>query len=73
MASVKTTVPVDSGTSVRIKTSNIPAFVAGNLAQSAFEAIHRAWENPEIQADYQHWKANRQQCRSERRANEASS
>lgn len=55
-----TTVPVDSGTPVQINTGDIPAFVAVNLAQAAFEAIHRAWENPEIQADYQRWKAERQ-------------
>lgn len=54
------TVPVDSGTSVQINTGDIPAFVAVNLAQAAFEALHRAWENPEIQADYQRWKAERQ-------------
>lgn len=59
MASTKIAVPVDSGTPVRIKTGSIPAFVAGNLAQSAFTAIHKAWENPEIQADYQRWKAER--------------
>lgn len=55
----KITVPVDSGTPVQIKTSNIPAFVAVNLAQSAFTAIHKAWENPEIRADYERWKAER--------------
>lgn len=61
MASTKKmAVPVDSGTQVQIKTSDIPAFVAVNLAQAAFEALHRAWENPEIQADYQRWKAERQ-------------
>lgn len=60
MASAKKiAVPVDSGTPVQINTSDIPAFVAVNLAQAAFEALHRAWENPEIQADYQRWKAQK--------------
>ena len=66
------TVPVDSGTPVHIKTSDIPAFVAVNLAQAAFEAIHQAWENPETQADYQRWKAARQ-GRVERTPHEATS
>lgn len=61
MASTKKmAVPVDSGAPVQINTGDIPAFVAVNLAQAAFEALHRAWENPEIQADYQRWKAERQ-------------
>lgn len=52
MASTKKmAVPVDSGAPVQINTGDIPAFVAVNLAQAAFEALHRAWENPEIQAD----------------------
>lgn len=69
----KTTVPVDSGTQVQIETSDIPAFVAVNLAQAAFEALHRAWENPAIQADYQRWKAERERSRVERTAHEATS
>lgn len=53
------TVPVDSGTPVKIKTSDIPAYVAMNLAQAAFNALHRAWEDPAIQADYRRWLAER--------------
>ena len=60
-----TTVPVDSGTPVQINTSDIPAFVAVNLAQAAFEALHRAWENPAVQADYQRWKAQKMKERRE--------
>ena len=55
-----TTVPESSGTTVHINTSDIPAFVAVNLAQAAFEALHRAWENPAIQEDYRRWKAERE-------------
>ena len=54
-----TTVPVDSGTPVHINTSDIPAHVATNLAQALFEAIHREYENPEVQADYRRWKEER--------------
>ncbi len=53
-------VPVDSGTPVQIRTSDIPAFVAVNLAQAAFEALHRAWDDPAIREDYERWKVARQ-------------
>ncbi len=68
----KTTVPVDSGTPVKIRTGDIPALVTMNLAQAAFEAIHRAWENPVIREDYERWKAERQ-GRVERKPHEATS
>lgn len=54
-----TTVPVESGTTVHIKTGDIPAHVATNLAQALFEAIHREYTDPEVQADYQRWRAQR--------------
>lgn len=61
MASTKKiAVPVDSGTQVQVNTGDIPAFVAVNLAQATFEALHRAWENPAIREDYEWWKAERQ-------------
>lgn len=60
-----TTVPVDSGTQVHINTSDIPAHVATNLAQAVFEAIHREYADPEVQADYQRWKAERERSRVE--------
>lgn len=50
-----TTVPVDTGTPVHINTSDIPAHVATNLAQAVFEAIHRVYADPEVQADYLRW------------------
>lgn len=67
----KTTVPVDSGTPVHINTGDIPAYVAVNLAQAASAAIHRAWENPEIRADYERWKEERRRSQKERTAHEA--
>lgn len=54
-----TTVPVDTNTPVHINTGDIPAHVATNLAQAVFEAIHREYEDPEVQADYQRWKEER--------------
>ena len=63
-----TTVPESSGTTVHINTSDIPAHVATNLAQALFEAIHREYEDPEVQADFQRWKAERQRQRETARA-----
>jgi len=63
-----TTVPESSGTTVHINTSDIPAHVATNLAQALFEAIHREYEDPEVQADFQRWKAERQRQRDTMRA-----
>ena len=54
-----TTVPVNTGTPVQISTGDIPAHVATNLAQAVFEAIHREYMDPAIQADYQRWKEER--------------
>ena len=50
--------PVPVGT-VRIETRRIPASVGENLAQTALRAIQRDFTNPDIQADYQRWKAER--------------
>lgn len=55
----KVAVPVDSGTQVHINTGEIPAYVATNLAQAVFEAIHRDYMDPQTQADFQRWKAER--------------
>lgn len=54
------TVPEGSGTTVHINTSDIPAHVATNLAQALFEAIHREYDDPEVRADFERWKAERQ-------------
>lgn len=59
-----TTVPIDTGTPAQINTGSIPAYVATNLAQALFEAIHRAYNDPAIQEDYQRWKAEREQRQS---------
>lgn len=53
------TVPEGSGTTVHINTSDIPAHVATNLAQALFEAIHREYDDPEVRADFERWKAER--------------
>lgn len=54
------TVPEGSGTTVHINTSDIPAHVATNLAQALFEALHREYDDPEVRADFERWKAERQ-------------
>ena len=53
-------VPVNPGTGIKIRTADIPANVGTDLAQSAFEAIRKAYADPAIQAEYQRWKAARE-------------
>ncbi len=55
------TVPVASGTPVKIRTGDVPAHVAVNLAQTLFEALHREYSDPEVQADFQRWKEERRE------------
>lgn len=45
---------------VHIEVGSIPAHAATNIAQVVFEAIHRDFEDPAIQADYMRWKAERE-------------
>lgn len=52
-------VPVNPGTGIKIHTADIPAHVGTDLAQTAFEALRRDYSRPEIQAEYQKWKAAR--------------
>ena len=42
-----------------LDTAQIPAHVARNLAQAAHRAILRDWNDPEIRADFERWKAER--------------
>ena len=42
-----------------LDTAQIPGHVARNLAQVAHRALLRDWDNPEIRADYERWKAER--------------
>lgn len=51
-------VPIGAG-AVHINTGSIPAHVGQNIAQVALRAIQRDYANPEVQADYQRWKAAR--------------
>lgn len=50
---MKNTVTVDA--SIQIDTGEIPSFVSKNIAQSVFQAIHSAWENPQTKEDYARW------------------
>ncbi|MDE6260381.1 MAG: hypothetical protein K2M42_05895 [Oscillospiraceae bacterium] len=40
-------------------TKDIPSSVRFTLAQAAFEAIRRDFEQPEVREDYERWKAAR--------------
>ena len=42
-----------------LDTAQITAHVARNLAQAAHRAILRDWNDPEIMADFERWKAER--------------
>lgn len=43
----------------RVITKEIPESVQFTLAQAAFEAIRRDFEQPEVREDYERWKAAR--------------
>lgn len=43
----------------RVITKEIPPSVRFTLAQAAFEAIKRDFEQPEVREDYERWKAAR--------------
>lgn len=43
----------------RIDVDSIPPYVAMNLAQAAYNAAKEAYQRPEIRADYERWKAER--------------
>lgn len=55
-----TAVPIDPGTRINIQTREVPACVKVTLAQALFEAIHRDFERPEVRADYERWKSERE-------------
>lgn len=42
-----------------VNTKEIPQSVRYTLAQAAFEAIKRDFEQPEVREDYERWKAAR--------------
>lgn len=42
-----------------VNTKEIPPSVQFTLAQAAFEAIKRDFEQPEVREDYERWKAAR--------------
>ena len=43
----------------RLNVEQIPTSVKVTLAQTLFKAINLAFQDPEVQADYQRWKAER--------------
>lgn len=57
-----TAVPVDTGETVHIETAAIPGYVAVDLAQSVFRAIHQAQRDPAIMEEYRKWKAERERA-----------
>ncbi len=51
---------IETDASVRIETNEIPSYASKSIAQEALNAIHYAWEDPQIREDYFRWKAERQ-------------
>lgn len=45
----------------RLDVNKVPNSVEVTLAQTLFQAINLAFQDPEVQADYQRWKAERRQ------------
>ncbi len=45
---------------VHIDVNLIPKYAAENLAQSVYQAVRRAYDDPEIRAGYERWKAERE-------------
>lgn len=45
----------------RLDVDKVPTSVKVTLAQTLFKAINLAFKDPEVQADYQRWKAERRQ------------
>ena len=43
----------------RLDVNKVPNSVKVTLAQTLFEAINSAFQDPEVQEDYQRWKAER--------------
>lgn len=43
----------------KIDVDSIPPYAAMNLAQAAYNAAKEAYQRPEIRADYERWKAER--------------
>lgn len=52
-------VPFKTNSEVRIDTASIPAHTAANIARTALDAILKDYFRPEVQEDYQRWKAER--------------
>ena len=48
-----------TGTMPRLDTKKIPKAERANIGQLVFDAIQREFQNPEIRAEYERWKADR--------------
>lgn len=59
MASTKNLKAVPTtGTMPRLDTKKIPKAERANIGQLVFDAIQREFQNPEIRAEYERWKAD---------------
>ncbi len=49
----------------RIDVSLIPDYVAKDFAQAVLESVRRVYNDPDVQADFQRWKAEQAQRQKE--------
>ena len=56
---------VQVNTCAPIDPKEIPSDVGMTLAQTLLDALHRAYADPKIQADYQRWKAEQEKMASD--------
>ena len=42
-----------------VRPAEVPGYVKENIAQVVYTSALRDWNNPEIRADYERWKAER--------------
>lgn len=48
-----------TATSGKFDPASVPSYVKENIAQVVYTSALRDWNNPEIRADYERWKAER--------------
>lgn len=51
--------PAAANATVEIDTASIPAYTGVHIAQFTLEALRRDYARPEVQEEYQKWKAAR--------------
>ncbi|MGN0706614.1 MAG: hypothetical protein ACI4JC_01260 [Faecalibacterium sp.] len=53
-------VPASGTEAPVLDTRKVPSYIKQNIGQVVFDAIQRDFQRPEVKADYERWKAERQ-------------